>query len=744
MIRDLMDDYAVLQSGYWRVEIDTARPRFVSMRVAEDGLGVYCQEMFEPGLGGESIAETRNGIVRSRQSAGHQVIANEDGGVLHIQGIQLGDFAQMDWKITMPGESGDVLRIEVTREFGKETELVTDSPFGFLCQREFAFWSRPSLRFHHNPADGYLTNYAPYEERKKRRVIGYHSPEETPEFFIHSSPTYPDLGLKVEGGYYHIEQHYTSHVTFGISSRNFSEGPVKILPGKETWILELKPYPQGASAPVCFNSGNKMADRFVPAFFDGYLLSAVACDHEMFGNNPYRHAYAPGAIDQVARGYLITDRRAWSETQGDMEKQWRRHIRRTLKEGRISKERLTILLDSGVWQDACGSAGHEYGAYSLNTLFVTACCHCLLKTGDMGFAGEIYDDLVFLLKPLETLDSDQDGLLENPIPGTPGSPASSYNDCLGIGHKDGYLNAVAHEAYVLFAGLCEALDKSDEASRYRKLAQGIREAYNEQLWDEKTQHYVGWIDVEGTAHDSWYTYINFPAISMGIASPERAKRIMENFVTHPNHHRIFAAGVNLDPITDGSYNGGTPFGIWLNGGVLLGPSAHELFARAVGLGGEGAWVMLNDLMEQWGKDRLCGTPLRDWTRPPKSAFFRQGRLEHTGKNAYTWIDGEEATGAGTEPYLSDGGAILWALYTGVIGIRPDFQGITFIPHLPKALENVEVTIRLMGRNLTVRTKGYGDSLSSLLVDRRRISSNRLIWEDIKEHSVIEITMSKQG
>ena len=140
--------------------------------------------MFEPGLGGESIAETQNGIIRSRQSASHKVITNEDSNVLYIQGIQLGDFAQIDWKITMPGESGDVLRIEVTREFTKETELITDIPFGFQCQREFAFWSRPSLRFNHNPADGYLLDYAPYEEKKKRRVIGYHSPEEMPKFFI--------------------------------------------------------------------------------------------------------------------------------------------------------------------------------------------------------------------------------------------------------------------------------------------------------------------------------------------------------------------------------------------------------------------------------------------------------------------------------------------------------------------------------------------------------------------------------
>jgi len=740
MIRDLSNDYAVLQTGYWRIEIDLAHPRFVSMRSATNGLGSYCQEMLEPGRGGESVSETVTGFFRSRESVGHEVFPDEWRS-LNFRGIRLGDFAVMDWKVMLTGESGEILRIEVTREVVRAIELTVDIPFGFHCLREFAFWSHPSLRFGHNPADGYRTNYSSKEEIATRRVIGYHDVSNLSEFFIHSSPSYSDLSMKLSAGYHHLEQHYGRYVIFGISSRDFSPGHLRLPAGKESWVLELKSIPQGTVTPVTFCSKNVLANRFVPAFFDGYLLSAIACDHEMFGNNPYRHAYAPGAMDFLLKGYLITDRRSSSETQGDMEERWRHHIRRTLTEGRFSKERLIILLDSGVWQDACGSAGHKYGAYSLNTLFVSACCYHLLKTGDMKFAREIYDDLEALLKSLEKLDVDSDGLLENPIPGTLGSPASGYNDNLGIGHKDGYLNAVAHEAYSLFASLSEHIGKNDKAIQYRELARRIADAYNDQLWNEEAGRYVGWIDVEGKSHDCWYTFINFPAISTGIASIERARRIMESFVAHPNHHQIFAGGVNLDPIQDGTLSESSgEFGLWLNGGVLLGPAAHELFARAVGLGGEGAWVMFYDLMKQWEKDNLSGTPLFDWVRPFLHIFSE--RLRYTGKNAYTWIDGKGAMGAGTEPYLSDGGAILWALYMGVIGIRPDFQGITFVPHLPKALSDVEIVIRLMGRKLTVRTKGHGDSLASLAINGKKVSGNRLIWKSIQEEAIINVEITK--
>ena len=37
MIRDLGEDFAVLQSGYWRVEADLARPRIVSLRADPGG-----------------------------------------------------------------------------------------------------------------------------------------------------------------------------------------------------------------------------------------------------------------------------------------------------------------------------------------------------------------------------------------------------------------------------------------------------------------------------------------------------------------------------------------------------------------------------------------------------------------------------------------------------------------------------------------------------------------------------------
>jgi cellobiose phosphorylase len=114
----------------------------------------------------------------------------------------------------------------------------------------------------------------------------------------------------------------------------------------------------------------------------------------------------------------------------------------------------------------------------------------------------------------------------------------------------------------------------------------------------------------------------------------------------------------------------------------------------------------------------------------------------TGGNAWTWIDGNGASGAGTETYLGDGGAILWALYTGVLGIQPDFQGITLEPHIPAALADARTEIRLLGHHLKFQIRGSGDKLESLTVNGRPSVGNRLSWAELNEGAEITAVVAE--
>jgi hypothetical protein len=139
-------DPVVLRSGYWRVEVDTARPHVVSLRADAEGRGQFGQDMLEPGWGGDSAIELADGVHSSRDGTG-QAAALAADGQLEVRGIRLGDLAVLDWTLGLCGPGRSVLRIGVRREMLRETQAVTDLVFGLHCLREFAFWSRPSLRF---------------------------------------------------------------------------------------------------------------------------------------------------------------------------------------------------------------------------------------------------------------------------------------------------------------------------------------------------------------------------------------------------------------------------------------------------------------------------------------------------------------------------------------------------------------------------------------------------------------------
>jgi hypothetical protein len=151
--------------------------------------------------------------------------------------------------------------------------------------------------------------------------------------------------------------------------------------------------------------------------------------------------------------------------------------------------------------------------------------------------------------------------------------------------------------------------------------------------------------------------------------------------------------------------------------------------------------MLRDVIAQWRKNHLSCTPMLDWCRPQPDKLPNP-RLRYTGGNAWTWIDGQGATGAGTEPYLSDGGAMIWAVYAGILGIRPDFQGVSFVPHVPEALADTEVAVRLMGRRLAIRFHGSGDFLRAVRLNGRIAAGGRLLWTELREGATVDVDVGR--
>lgn len=86
---------------------------------------------------------------------------------------------------------------------------------------------------------------------------------------------------------------------------------------------------------------------------------------------------------------------------------------------------------------------------------------------------------------------------------------------------------------------------------YRSVAERIRKAVNEHLWDEEMEVYSPWNLLSGKRQISWndgtlnsevgkYAYVSCPSLLplfAGIAEPDRAKRMIKRYVLAPEHFR---------------------------------------------------------------------------------------------------------------------------------------------------------------------------------------------------------------
>jgi hypothetical protein len=71
-----------------------------------------------------------------------------------------------------------------------------DIPFGLHLLREFSLWSKPDMHVGHDPLEKYAIDGASILDIYNRRVIGFHPAQSEPDFFVHSSPSYPDFCKK--------------------------------------------------------------------------------------------------------------------------------------------------------------------------------------------------------------------------------------------------------------------------------------------------------------------------------------------------------------------------------------------------------------------------------------------------------------------------------------------------------------------------------------------------------------------
>lgn len=181
-----------------------------------------------------------------------------------------------------------------------------------------------------------------------------------------------------------------------------------------------------------------------------------------------------------------------------------------------------------------GARGYGIGAedvlMDVCPAHLIAAWNVIRVTGDMGLLRKWLPRLEGIASRIEGQDRDGNGLPESTRPGTSGRfgcPTSNWWDQINFGHEDAYACALAYRAFRCMADLERLAERPEQAARYERDADRIRDAYLPNFLNPKTGVIAGWKDVNGELHDYWFVFVNGIAIAYGLVPDDRANTIVD-------------------------------------------------------------------------------------------------------------------------------------------------------------------------------------------------------------------------
>lgn len=152
----------------------------------------------------------------------------------------------------------------------------------------------------------------------------------------------------------------------------------------------------------------------------------------------------------------------------------------------------------------------------------------IAATGDWSIARSNLDALVRVGRFLLSLDGDGDGILEMPFHGNAMTPDRVYRnwwDNFPFGHKDAWVNLLAHRALGDLAAILARLGRVSEAAELEGWRTRFAAAFDRTFRAPSGVH-AGWISADGRMHDHMFTCISAMAINQGIVTGDEARRIL--------------------------------------------------------------------------------------------------------------------------------------------------------------------------------------------------------------------------
>ncbi|MCG2682518.1 MAG: hypothetical protein L6306_02765, partial [Planctomycetales bacterium] len=270
-----------------------------------------------------------------------------------------------------------------------------------------------------------------------------------------------------------------------------------------------------------------------------------------------------------------------------------------------------------------------------------------------------------------------------------GARAHWYYDAINTGGINGYYNAFFYKAALDLAEMEEAAGRPEQARQYRELAESVKTAFNRVLWKEDAPggpRYIDWIDAQGTEVTYFCDLCQWPAVAVGIASLEQARKIVATAdarivqLEKEHGYQGYAGLSALWPVPPHLIrHSEKAFGQYMNGGSLLAQTYWEIVARSRAGDAAGAAKRLKRFAKRAAETRWAGDNAADI----------RGEMK--------WGDGE--------PYLADMVVVTAAAVQGVLGIQPTWEKLVVTPCLPAEWPRAEADVLYKGRRHRVTIEG---------------------------------------
>jgi len=240
---------------------------------------------------------------------------------------------------------------------------------------------------------------------------------------------------------------------------------------------------------------------------------------------------------------------------------------------------------------------------------------------------------------------------------------------------DIYDQAIVHGACLALADIWEGRGAAEKAGSWRTAAAGLRTNADLHLWQEDKGYYRVHVHIGSLKHDFDEDAIfpmggNAEAVLWGLASEEKARRIIETALARQAEHRMPAVSASLLP----------PY----PAGVFRHPAVDQPFEYQNG----GLW-------DWFGAKLVHAMFERGFSAAARAKLLELIRKNIANGGLFEW-DAPDGSGRGSPFYAGSAGSLAKALFEGYFGIRLTRDSLELAPRLGEDSARVHVRIPAAG------------------------------------------------